>query len=266
MNNQIGKADEFAGLHVKGDPLIIFNAWDAGTARAAQEIGVKAIATGSYAVALANGFDDGEKMPLDLVLANLTRIVASVHLPVSLDFEGGYSREPEKLAENISRVIEAGAIGINFEDRIVEGNGLYPTEEQVSRIAAVRKAADVSGVPLFINARCDVVLPLDTATHNADHLEQMMERAAAYAEAGASGFFAPGLVNPDFIGRLCEASTIPVNILVWPGVPSSSELATLGVARISYGGGSYRTTIEAFKNAGSVALEWRGSQSNTTEP
>src|SRR5258705_3326827 len=110
MKNQIEKADEFAKLHVKGDPLIIFNAWDAGTARAAQEIGVKAVATGSYAVALANGFEDGEKIPLDLVLANLERIVGNVDLPVSLDFEGGYARDQEKLSESITRVLDATAI------------------------------------------------------------------------------------------------------------------------------------------------------------
>ena len=264
MKNQIERANQFAKLHIKGDPLIIFNVWDAGTGKAAQEIGVKAIATGSYAVALANGFDDGEVIPLDLVLANLTRIVASVDLPVSLDFEGGYSRDQAQLAENVTKVIEAGAIGINFEDRIVEGSGLYCTEEQAARISAIRKAADSSGVPLFINARCDVVFPPDTAEHTQDQLEQLIERATAYAEAGASGFFAPGLVNADLIGRLCEASPIPVNILVWPGVPSSSELAALGVARVSYGGGSYRTTMEAFKNAGHVALSWDESRSNKT--
>ncbi|HEV8593158.1 MAG TPA: isocitrate lyase/phosphoenolpyruvate mutase family protein [Pyrinomonadaceae bacterium] len=257
MANQIERAKSFAQLHIKGDPLILFNAWDAGTAKAAQEIGSKAIATGSYAVALANGFEDGEKVPMEFVLANLTRIVASVDIPVTLDFEGGYSREQDKLAENVTEVIRAGAIGINFEDRIVAGEGLYCIEEQAARISAMRDAADASGIPLFINARCDVVLSLDTSTHNESHLEQMIERAAAYAEAGASGFFAPGLVNPDFIGRLVDASPIPVNILVWPGVPSSRTLADLGVARISYGGGAYRTTMEAFKTAGRNAVEWK---------
>lgn len=256
MVNQIERASSFTRLHVKGDPLIIFNVWDAGTAKAAAEVGAKALATGSYAVALANGFDDGEKIPVELVLANLERIVASVELPVSLDFEGGYASEPEQLAENVSRVMQAGAIGINFEDRVVAGEGLYPVDLQAGRIRAIRGAADAASVPLFINARSDVVLPLDTATHNQGHLEQLIERAAAFAEAGASGFFAPGLVNPDFIGRLCETSPLPVNILVWPGVPSSKQLADLGVARISYGGGSYRTTMQAFKDAGRAALEW----------
>jgi 2-methylisocitrate lyase-like PEP mutase family enzyme len=256
MANQTELAETFASLHVKGDPLIIFNVWDAGTANEAEKFGAKAVATGSYAVATANGFEDGETIPLELVLTNLRRIVGAVELPVSLDFEGGYAREQDKLAENIKNVIEAGAIGINFEDRIVAGEGIYCAEEQAVRIQAIRGAADELSIPLFINARTDVFLSRDTSTHTEDHLQESIERAHAYSEAGASGFFAPALVNPDFIGKLCDESPLPVNILVWPGAPTSRELADLGVARISYGGGSYRTTMEAFKEAGRKALEW----------
>jgi 2-methylisocitrate lyase-like PEP mutase family enzyme len=266
MANQSELAETFAALHVQGDPLIIFNVWDAGTANEAKRFGAKAIATGSYAVAQANGFDDGEKLPFELALANLERIVANVDLPVSLDFEGGYATTPDQLRENTRLVINAGAIGINFEDRIVQGNGLYGIKEQAVRIRAIRDAADETDVALFINARCDVVLPLDTTTHNEGHLDQMTERAAAYAEAGASGFFAPGLVDPDFIEKLCSASPVPVNILVWPGVPSSGELANLGVARISYGGSSYRMTMDAFRQAGKTALEWRKEKAARGRP
>ena len=261
MTNQKQLAQAFTDLHIKGDPVIIFNIWDAGTAKAAQDIGAKALATGSWAVAAANGFADGEIIPLDLVIANLERITAGVDVPVSLDFEGGYAVEPDELRKNIERVIAAGAIGINFEDRIVTGEGLYSIEKQASRIRALREAANEADVPLFINARSDVVLPLDRATHTEAHSQELIERAKAYAEAGASGFFAPGLANPDFIGRLCEASALPVNILVMPGVPSSKELADLGVARISYGGGSYRTTMEAFKEAGRKALSYASAAS-----
>ncbi|HTK38821.1 MAG TPA: isocitrate lyase/phosphoenolpyruvate mutase family protein [Pyrinomonadaceae bacterium] len=254
MTNQKQLAQAFTALHIKGEPVIIFNIWDAGTAKAAAEIGAKAVATGSWAVAAANGFADGEIIPLDLVIANLERITASLDIPVSLDFEGGYATEPDGLRRNIKSVIDAGAIGVNFEDRIVASEGLYSSEKQSERIRALREAADEADVPLFINARSDVVLPLDKATHTEAHLQQLIERAQAYADAGASGFFAPGLVNPDFIGRLCEASPLPVNILVVPGVPSSRDLSDLGVARISYGGGSYRTTMEAFKEAGRRAF------------
>jgi 2-methylisocitrate lyase-like PEP mutase family enzyme len=256
MPDQIERAKKFSDLHVKGDPLIIFNVWDAGTAKAAADAGAKAVATGSHAVAKANGYEDGEFVPIDLVLANIKRIVDAIELPVSLDYEGGYAREQDKLAENITKVIETGAIGINFEDRIVSGDGIYCTEEQAARIGAIRQAADEAAIPLFINARSDIFLSRDTATHNEDHLKESIERAHAYAEAGASGFFSPALVNREFIGRLCEESPLPVNILVWPGVPNAKELADLGVARISYGGGSYRTTMEAFKAAAQKAFQW----------
>jgi 2-methylisocitrate lyase-like PEP mutase family enzyme len=251
---QTDKARTFHGLHKKGDPLIIFNIWDVGTAKSLVEVGAKAVATGSWAVAAANGFADGENVPLDFVVENVRRIVNAVDVPVSLDFEGGYAVEPEQLSKNITPILGAGAIGINFEDRIVNGEGLYPIDKQCERILAIRKVADEKQIPFFINARSDVVLPLPTAHHSTVHLNQLIERANAYAEAGASGFFAPGLINPDFVGKLCEASPLPVNILVVPGVPSPKELAGLGVARISYGGGTYRTAMTAFKEAAQKAM------------
>jgi 2-methylisocitrate lyase-like PEP mutase family enzyme len=254
MSTQEERARLFAALHVKGDPLIIFNVWDAGTAKALVEVGAKAVATGSWAVAAANGFPDGENVPLEFVAENLRRIVDAVDLPVSLDFEGGYAVDPEQLSKNVERIMDAGAVGINFEDRIVKGEGLYSIDVQCERIRAIRKEADASGIPFFINARSDVVLRLPPDEHVDAHLTELIERARAYAEAGASGFFAPALLNPEFIGKLCEASPLPVNILVVPNVPSSKELANLGVARISYGGGTYRTTMQAFKDAAQKAL------------
>src|SRR5262245_32012917 len=140
--NQQEKAKTFKGLHVKGNPLIIFNIWDAGSARAVQDIGAKAIATGSWSVGAAYGYEDGENIPLDMAITNLERIVASVDLPVSLDFEGGYAKLPAELRENVKRVIEAGGIGINFEDQIVDAEGLYSIEEQRGRIKGVHSASE----------------------------------------------------------------------------------------------------------------------------
>jgi 2-methylisocitrate lyase-like PEP mutase family enzyme len=254
VSTQIEKATTFAKLHVKGDPLILFNAWDAGTAKAVRDAGSKAIATGSWAVAAANGYPDGEQLPLDDVIANLRRIVANVDLPVSLDFESGYGRLPADLSANIARVIEAGAIGINFEDQIVGGEGLYAVEEQASRIAAIREVADRAGVPFFINARTDVVLMLDPKTHSEAHLEEMITRAQAYAKAGADGFFAPGLADANFIGKLVAATPLPVNIMKLPYTPSNQDMAALGVARISYGAGPYRQMMNALTEAARAAL------------
>ena len=250
MSTQKQKADTFRDLHVKGSPLILFNIWDPGSAKAVAEAGAKAIATGSWSVAEANGFSDGQDMPFDLAIANLERIVRSVDLPVTIDLEGGYATDKSELKENIKRVIEAGAIGINFEDQIIGGEGLYSIEEQCSRISAIREASNESGIPLFVNARTDVFLKTYPAEHNDEQLEEAIRRSVAYAESGASGLFAPGLRDPKLIEKLCSASPIPVNILVLPDTPPARELAKLGVARISHGPGPYRAMIAALKGAG----------------
>ena len=161
---------------------------------------------------------------------------------MTLDFEGGYAAAPEDLAAKLAGVIAAGAIGINFEDQVVGGEGLFPTETQCARIAALRQAA--GELPLFINARTDLFLKERERGRHAGLMAEAQARAAAYAEAGASGFFAPGLVDPALIGELCAAVGLPVNIMVLPGTPSGEELAALGVARISHGPGPYLATVK----------------------
>ena len=254
MTTQKEKAELFKSLHIKGSPVILFNVWDAGSARTIEQVGAKAIATGSWSVAAAQGFDDGEKIPIDLVFANLERIVSSVAVPVTLDFEGGYATNVAALKENIRNLIAAGGIGLNFEDRIVGGDGLHSIEDQSTRIEAIRDAAETAGVPLFINARSDVFLQTYPAQHNQTELQQTLERAEAYAKAGASGFFAPGLRDPDLIRKLCDNSPLPVNILVLPDTPPTKTMAELGVARISYGASPYRLMMAALKEAGEKAL------------
>ena len=254
MSTQKEKAEVFTSLHIKGSPVILFNIWDAGGARTIEQAGAKAIATGSWSVAAANGFDDGEEIPIDLVFANLERIVSSVSLPVTLDFEGGYATDIVRLKENIRRLIAAGGIGLNFEDRIVGGSGLHSIEDQSTRIKAIRDAAETVGIPLFINARTDVFLETYPAEHDENQLQQAIERAEAYAKAGASGLFAPGLRDPNLIKKLCDASSLPVNILVLPDTPPAETMATLGVARISYGASPYRLMTAALKEAAQKAI------------
>lgn len=254
MTTQKEKADLFRSLHQKGSPVVLFNIWDAGSARAVEQAGAKAIATGSWSVAAANGFDDGETMPLELALANIERIVASVSLPVTLDFESGYATAPSELKKNIEKVIATGAVGINFEDRIIGGDGLHPIDFQCERIKAIRETAEKASIAFFINARTDVFLKTYPAKHDEAQLEQAVERAVAYAAAGASGLFAPGLRDSDLIKGLCERSPIPVNIMMLPDAPPATTLAQLGVARISYGPAPYRQMMEALKEAAGKAF------------
>jgi len=248
------KAELFKSLHVKGTPVILFNIWDAGSARTLEQAGAKAIATGSWSVAAAYGFDDGETIPLPLVLANIKRIVESVALPVTLDFETGYATDLPSLKDNIRNVIASGAIGINFEDRIIGDKELHPIDNQSARVRAIREAADESSIPLFINARTDVFLKTYPAQHNESELDEALRRADAYAEAGASGLFAPGLRDPDLIKKLCDRSPLPVNILTLPDTPPAKTMAQLGVARISHGAAPYRQMSAALKEAAQKAF------------
>lgn len=253
-SQQSVQARAFAALHVKGSPVVLYNVWDAGSAKAVRAAGAAAVATGSWSVAAAQGYDDGEQVPLDLVVTILRRIVAAVDVPVSLDFESGYGRAPRAVQENVTRVIEGGAVGLNFEDQIVGGTGLYPIEEQVTRVQAVRAAADAAGVPLFINARVDLFLKNPATTHNDALVEEALQRGKAYAAAGADGLFYPGLVDPRLIGMVCARAPRPVNILAKPGAPSKAELARLGVARISHGPFPYRQMTAALQEAAKKAL------------
>lgn len=252
--NQTEKARAFAALHVPGRPVILFNAWDAGSAKAVAEAGAKAIATGSWSVAAANGFDDAEALPLDLVIANVARIVSSVELPVTLDFEGGYAIEPERLAVNFGLALAAGVVGCNFEDRVVGGEGLHSIGIQAHRVEALRRAAERAGVPAFINARTDIFLQAKPDAHHRSACEQALERVRAYADAGASGFFVPGLADEGLLARICAASPLPVNAMMFPGMLSAQRLAQLGVARISHGPGPYRQAMAALTDAARVAF------------
>jgi 2-methylisocitrate lyase-like PEP mutase family enzyme len=245
------KAELFAKLHVKGDPLVLYNAWDAGSAKAILEAGARAIATSSWSVAAAHGYRDGEAIPLGFFQQIVGRIAATIDAPVSVDFEGGYSETESGLAGNISELLDTQIVGINFEDRVVNGEGLYDVDRQAQRIAAIRAAARSRGVELFINARSDVFFgPGD----HADLIAAAIARARAYAAAGASGFFVPGLVDDALIARLCETTELPVNVMVMEGVSSTKRLGSLGVARVSYGPIPYIRVTKALKEQAQNAL------------
>src|SRR6202030_3418908 len=164
----------FAELHVKGKPLLLYNAWDAGSAKAILAAGARAIATSSWSVAEAQGYRDGEAIPIELAEQIVGRIAATVDVPVTVDFEGGYSEDDREFASKICRLLELAAVGMNFEDRVVKGKGLYSIERQAQRIAAIRAAAEHKRIPFFINARTDVFLG------HGDDVDEALERARAY--------------------------------------------------------------------------------------
>jgi len=254
VTKQNEQARLFHSLHVPGQPLVLFNAWDAGSARAIADAGAQAIATGSWSVAAANGFADGENLPLALAMENLRRIVGAVVLPVTADLESGYGDTPDAVAATIAAALDAGAVGCNLEDSFPADGSLRDVAEQVARLVAARRAADDAGIAAYINARTDVFFQAPAAAHDMAMVDAALERAHAYAAAGASGVFVPGVVAEALIARIAEASPLPVNIMAMPGVPDRKRLAALGVARISHGPGPYRGAMQWLADAAKAAM------------
>lgn len=232
------KIKAFGDLHVPGNPLILYNIWDAGSAKAVTEAGAKAIATGSWGVACAHGYKDGETFPVELVLANLRQILQVTDLPVTLDFESGYGAGPAEVEASVARAASAGAVGINIEDKDPVTRQLFETADAAARIGA----AVASG--LWINARADLFIVTPKEQHDAAVVDAVIERAKAYADAGANSLFVPFVYDAALIGRLCEKSPLPVNILVGQGIPDIKTLAGLGVARISHGHGPWAAAMD----------------------
>ena len=236
------KKQDFAALHQPGNPVIIYNVWDAGSAKAVAAAGAKAIATGSWAVAATHGYADGEALPLETALVNAGEVVRAVDVPVSVDFERGYGADVHTVAKNAADLAATDAIGINLED------DLAPIADAAARVRACVDAG------LFVNARTDIFIKSDPATHDMAMVESAVERAQAYADAGAGCFFAPFLGQPNLIEQLCKLSPIPVNILMLPSFTSPAELAALGVARVSYGSTSYVNAMAALEAAAREAF------------
>lgn len=241
---------DFVRLHVPGQPLVLFNVWDAGSAQAVARAGAKAIATSSASIAEANGLTDGQQVEMDFAIANAKRIAAAVGLPVTIDFEGGYATDANSVERNAALLTTTGAIGCNFEDQIVGTDQLYSIEKQAGRIAAVRRAVDRD---FFINARTDVFMKAPMDTHDEAMVDHALDRARAYADAGANGFFVPLLADLRLLERMCAASPVPINFMTFPGCPTNRDVAATGVARISHGPFPFRDLMRDLEGAARLA-------------
>lgn len=249
MADQASKAEQFRALHIRGKPLVLFNIWDAGSAKAVAVGGAKAIATSSWSVANANGFCDGERIPLAWAIENLRRIVSATDLPVTFDLESGYGDAPEAVGKTIAQAVEAGAVGCNLEDSFPADGKLRETIDQVNRIRRARETADAANIRFFINARTDVFFQRPPEEHDPAMAAETIERARAYAAAGADGLFAPGLADITLIARVAEGSPLPLNIMVSATTPPVRALAEAGVARVSYGPRPYLAMMKGISEA-----------------
>jgi len=240
----------FAALHVPGDPLILYNIWDTGSAVAVAGAGAKALATGSHPVGDAAGFGDGQKVPLDFVFGNARRILAAVDLPLTVDFEGAYATDPGEGAANVAALKETGAVGCNFEDQVIGGEGVHALDAQVARIRATR---DAVGSDFFINARTDLMIKAETQDDAL--VEAVIERGKAFADAGASGFFVPRIADPKHIERVVRDVPLPLNAIAFPGAPDKKVWADAGVARISHGPFPHRALMAKLTEMAKEAID-----------
>ena len=220
-------AETFHSLHKQSGILILPNAWDAGSAKIIEDAGAKAIATSSAGVAWALGYADGDVLPPRMLAELTARITDVIRIPLSVDFEGGYTKNPAEIAENLKPIINAGAVGINIED----GEGT--PELLAKKIEKARKAAESAGVNIFINARTDVYLAEIGSPES--RVRETINRAARYRDAGADGIFVPGLSETSAIEAIVPEVKMPVNVMAYPGLPPTKELKKLGVQRLSSG-------------------------------
>lgn len=232
----------FKKLHEQPQVLVLGNVWDAQSAKLAQEAGFKALGTSSHAIANVLGYPDGERISVDEILFMVERIVNAVNIPVSVDFEAGYSDDPEKVAAHVQRLLDIGVIGINLEDgKMVNGT------RKLSENAILEnkiKAIKAIGKSVFINAR------IDTFTTKHKHaLEESIKRSHVYEKAGADGLFIPLAETKSDILALVAANSLPINLFLTPHLPSVQELAEWGIKRLSHGAKIYEWLVKQNKKA-----------------
>jgi 2-methylisocitrate lyase-like PEP mutase family enzyme len=219
---------QFHQLHQDG-LLILTNVADAAGARLVEQLGNKAVATSSAAVAWVHGYPDGNTLPLERLVSTVESIARVISVPLTVDIEAGYSDDLARVAQVVDAVIAAGAVGINIED------GAASPELLARKIETAREVADRRHVNLFINARTDVYLR--SLVPAEDRVAEALQRAARYQAAGANGLFAAGATSDYEIKALCQGTTLPLNVLGLPGLPSPEALQGLGVRRLSAGSG-----------------------------
>ena len=258
MPDLADRARALLDLHTAPEVLVLANVWDVVSARVvAGTEGVRALATASHSIAATFGYEDGERIPLDLHLDMVGRIAAAVDLPVSMDLEAGYG-DP---GETARRAIAAGAVGGNLED------AMRPLDDAVAAVEAVLAAGRDAGIGFVLNARTDALLRADASADRTDVLTEAVRRGRAYLEVGAPVVFVPGAVDREEIAVLAEAfGPGRLSVIAIPGRSLSiRDLEELGVARVSTGPNTQRVALTALQDA-TAALVAGGELPATTRP
>ncbi len=230
----------FTELHHQNHPLLIGNVWDPFTAKTAQDAGYKALGTSSHAIAFSLGYKDGEQIPIDDLLFVIEKIMKVAKVPVTVDFEAGYSDNPGQVARNVQRLTDLGVAGINLEDgKVIDGERkLQDTAILASKIKAIKESSNI-----FINAR------IDTYTTKHPHaLEETLHRSEIYGKAGADGIFVPLIETISDLKAFLSAVKLPLNVFTTPKLPDYNTLTEMGVHRISHGAKQYDHLMKISKD------------------
>jgi 2-methylisocitrate lyase-like PEP mutase family enzyme len=240
VSSQHEKGEAFAALH-RGEPFVIPNPWDVGSAKALEQLGFKALTTTSSGFAWTLGREDGDAT-LDEVVEHVRALAAATTVPLAVDLENGYG--PPDVA--ILRVADAGAVGASIEDW--DGSRLYPRDEAVERLAAAAEAARSLDFPFVLVGRAE------NHIRGVDDLDDTIVRLQAYEAAGADCLYAPGLRTVEQIRAVCDSVTKPVNVLRLGGL-SVREIFDAGAQRVSVGGALTWVARDAFVEAAKQLLE-----------
>jgi 2-methylisocitrate lyase-like PEP mutase family enzyme len=238
---QRARATTFRALHEPGNLVVLPNAWDAASARLAEELGAKAIATSSASLAWSHGYPDGQAVPTATILAAVAEIIRVVRVPVSVDSEAGYSDDPARVADHICALADLGAAGINLED------AKAPAELLAAKITAIKAALSAKGRDVFVNARCDVFLHKLTPPETA--LDESIARGNRYLDAGADGLFVPAMVDLAQLRAVANSVALPLNAMVVTTLPPIAALKAAGVRRVSAGAATGRAAFGAAQRA-----------------
>jgi 2-methylisocitrate lyase-like PEP mutase family enzyme len=233
-------AAELLRLHRDPTLLTVVNVWDVISAKVvAATPGTTALATASHSVAATLGYEDGENIPLDLMLDMVARIVQATELPVSADLEAGYG----DAGETIRRAIGVGVVGANIEDQ------LRPFDASIDSVRAAVAAAEAEGVPFALNARTDVFLR-NAHPNDDEKIEEAVRRGRAFLDEGATCVFVPGKLDERTVERLVGGlGERRLSVIAVPGSPAPARLQQLGVARVSYGPWTQRVALTALRNS-----------------
>lgn len=235
---------EFKNLHSQDKPLLIANVWDVPSAKIAKELNFKAIGTSSSAIASLLGYQDGEEMAFSELEYMVKRITTNSNLPLSVDLEAGYSRNPKEITNHIKKLASLGVIGINIEDSIIDKNRtLLDATKFAQTLSVVIENLQKKNINIFINVRTDTFLLGIPNT-----IEETKKRVKLYENAGADGIFVPCMERVSDIKEIVNCTTLPINVMCMPNLPDFDTLNNLGIKRISMGNFIFDTMYSQFKS------------------